>query len=1002
MRLHSLRVSAFGPFATSVDVNFDELSDAGLFLLTGATGAGKSSVLDAVCFALYGQVPGDRHTARHLRCDQAPEGAAPEVVLEASIRSRRFRFTRSPQWERPKKRGTGTTRVQAHVVVEELRDAGWTALTNRLDDAGLLVTDLLGMTCAQFTQVALLPQGQFMTFLRSRSQERQDVLQRLFRTDRFEQVERWLVDRRITLRRGNQAANDEVAAVLNRLQEVAEVSAPDEWALDDLAVPAQEGEVTTWADALVDTAATAQEEAAEARAGAVRAAETARGELVAAQRTAQLRARGEEAQRAHAELDRDRPDVMDARERLAAHHRAFPVTGLARRADKAARAAEEAAARLQESLDVVGELLALPEGDVSNAIAAATETTSAALAVAESFVPRERELRRERERVRSLEARCNQDRHSLDELHAQLQQFPTRQQQARCERDALRDQAAGLAEAREFLEAAQLQVARFDQLAELAAQLQAAEEALDATAEVALERREAYLDAREARITGMAAELASGLVVGCACPVCGSAAHPSPAVPSGTAVGRAEEEQARRAHEQAEFDKQLHQHRVGDLRTAHDQLADALAGTTVQEAQAALATSHERVASAEEALAGAQRLEGELDRLESARQAAAQRSHRLEVALAQTAAARDAAADKVDELAGTLQELLEGHDAVGLDDLLERLRETSAALAGVAAALRADQLARQTVADAEAAAHDAAIAAGFADAPSAVAATLEEDQVEQLTEAVHRFDQAEQSIAATLADPEIRQALQVPAPELQQVARETQATAQARDRAVSVADAASRRHERLRQLVEELHRRVAEWTPLRAEFATVSALAAVVEGKGVDNPLRIRLSGYVLAERLRQVVDAANERLLRMTGGRYTLEHTDAKSAGDQRGGLGLVVRDSWSGRSRDPATLSGGETFVVSLALALGLADTVSHEAGGTDVDTLFIDEGFGSLDAATLDDVMDTLDTLREGGRVVGLVSHVAELRTRIPTQLEVRTSRHGSTVRPVLVSG
>jgi exonuclease SbcC len=99
---------------------------------------------------------------------------------------------------------------------------------------------------------------------------------------------------------------------------------------------------------------------------------------------------------------------------------------------------------------------------------------------------------------------------------------------------------------------------------------------------------------------------------------------------------------------------------------------------------------------------------------------------------------------------------------------------------------------------------------------------------------------------------------------------------------------------------------------------------------------------------------------------------------------------------------LSGGETFVVSLALALGLADTVSHEAGGTDVDTLFIDEGFGSLDAATLDDVMDTLDTLREGGRVVGLVSHVAELRTRIPTQLEVRTSRHGSTVRPVLVSG
>jgi exonuclease SbcC len=172
-------------------------------------------------------------------------------------------------------------------------------------------------------------------------------------------------------------------------------------------------------------------------------------------------------------------------------------------------------------------------------------------------------------------------------------------------------------------------------------------------------------------------------------------------------------------------------------------------------------------------------------------------------------------------------------------------------------------------------------------------------------------------------------------------------------------------------------------------------LAAFVEGKSADNDLRMRLSAYVLAWRLTQVVAAANQRLLRMSEQRYTLEHTGRRGAGEARGGLSLLVRDEWSGEARDPATLSGGETFVVSLALALGLADVVTAEAGGADLDTLFVDEGFGALDADTLDDVMDTLDSLRDGGRMVGVVSHVAEMRTRIPTQLVVTKQRSGSTV-------
>jgi exonuclease SbcC len=201
---------------------------------------------------------------------------------------------------------------------------------------------------------------------------------------------------------------------------------------------------------------------------------------------------------------------------------------------------------------------------------------------------------------------------------------------------------------------------------------------------------------------------------------------------------------------------------------------------------------------------------------------------------------------------------------------------------------------------------------------------------------------------------------------------------------------------RLAHLDQRLAEALAVWSPVRNELELVSGLAAFVEGKSGDNRLQMRLSAYVLGYRLSQVVAAANARLATMSDRRYSLEHTGRRGARERRGGLSLLVRDDWSGESRDPATLSGGETFVVSLALALGLADVIVHEVGGATLDTLFVDEGFGSLDADTLDDVMDTLDSLRDGGRVVGVVSHVAEMRDRIPAQLVVTKARGGSKVR------
>ena len=167
------------------------------------------------------------------------------------------------------------------------------------------------------------------------------------------------------------------------------------------------------------------------------------------------------------------------------------------------------------------------------------------------------------------------------------------------------------------------------------------------------------------------------------------------------------------------------------------------------------------------------------------------------------------------------------------------------------------------------------------------------------------------------------------------------------------------RGRRLQGLAAEISTALDAWRPLLADLDLVTDVAALVEGKHPDNRLQMRLSAYVLAHRLGQVVEAANLRLSTMSDQRYSLVHTGQRGAGETRGGLSLVVRDDWTGDTRDPATLSGGETFVVSLALALGLADVITGEAGGTDLETLFVDEGFGSLDSETLEDVMDTLDT-------------------------------------------
>lgn len=969
MRLHQLEITAFGPFAETVEVDFDHLSGAGLFLLSGPTGAGKTSVLDAVCFALYGDVPGDRSTARRLRSDQAAPGAAPRVTLEATLSGRRFRLVRSPAWERPKKRGEGTTPQQASVTVSERVDGAWVPLTSRLDEAGHLVSGLLGMNLTQFTQVAMLPQGRFQAFLRARSEERHHLLQRLFRTGRFEDVERWLRDRRIELRRTSEAVHQSVADLVSRVSEAASCALPEEWDVRDLHDAAESGALAAWGADLLTGARGARASTAATTHAATQVEQAARAALDAGRATADQQARVEAAAAEHSRLIAVADQHAAEREQVAAARRAATVTPLWRLAEETRRAHAAAVAAVPDDAD----------RDV-----AAEQATRAAESAAQvrALRPRAERLAVLDRELALLAARAERASAALATATDAVASLPPRIEALRATLEEARAAAAAV-------EAIGARLAAEAESTRLGALLEQARADHTAARELTLTLRSRALDVRQARLEGMAAEIAHDLAVGASCPVCGSHDHPHKAARPAGAPDAAAERAAQKAADAAAADEHLRAEEARDLATRHA-VARERAGDPTE-----LAALREGYDNLRARAATADAVARDLLTAERELAAAADAARVAEAESAETTASLRLLGQEAAGHRAEVERALADGPHTSLEPLVDDLVAAERSARSVLQALDACDAAESRADEARQAAQDAAAEAGFDDAAEAVARALPPPELDRLAAAVAEHERRLANAESVLAEPGADQVGLFPPPDLPALTRAHDRALTTLTSARTAETAATARVERLTLLTGELGAALRDWEPLRAELDLTTRLSAFVEGKSADNRLQMRLSAYVLAYRLAQVVAAANERLARMSDQRYSLEHTGRRGAGETRGGLSLLVRDDWSGESRDPATLSGGETFVVSLALALGLADVITQEAGGADLDTLFVDEGFGSLDADTLDDVLDTLDSLRDGGRIVGVVSHVAEMRDRIPTQLAVTKSRRGSSL-------
>ena len=1014
MRITRLTLAGFGPYKNEQVVDFDRFADDGIFLITGKTGAGKSSILDAICYALYASVPRYEQAQQHLRSDHCGVDDPTFVELEFTVNGTSYRVRRSPEFERPKQRGTGTTKQAATAELSQKVGDEWQGMSARAVDVGRDLDRILGLSKDQFLQVILLAQNRFQKFLKSTNDERQSVLRTLFGTRRFERIESILVERRKAL----EADLDVVALSLRHRAEqaVALVEQADigeagtEGGLGGVGVQGDGDEQTFSDEPAVDTVipenlapewfeqlgnhlsrllAVATDAATVADAHAA-TAEVEHRRLVDTRRLQERRAAGELALRA---LDAQSDAIAIERTLLADAQRAAVVWILIS-ANRGAEAALQAAtvreddARASYATLVEAQSSALSSTQSSDALDTTIDTITRTLgSLADSIADEKRfpalvaDIARAAERLAAREREITEAAAQLVSLPAQITALGEAAAEAKVEASRRPDAEAAVTRVGTALRSASLAVSLEGDLAAA----ETTERQRSATHTTAAVRLDSLL---EERLSGHAAELASTLVDGSPCMVCGATEHPEPATNDSEPVteariiaARAELTAAREAMDAAHTVTQTVDTRLTEARTRAD-------GKTVTELEHELADSTAALEKAQAAFTRSVTQDAELAHLRATLDDATS-------ALAALTEARTTAQKQLAEAqhtADTVSARIVDHraDFATVAARADHLRTHLAAARLLLAAIGKTDALRVAQSTAQATLTTQLREQNFDSEAEAIAARRPASDVAALDRRIREYDQSVATARATITDPELAGLPEDPVSA--DAAADTLAAARtARDNALRTSNSLAERVSRLAATTSAALAEMAGTERARREFAQLKQLANAVQGLE-PNTKRMRLETFVLAAQLEEIVAAANARLRTMTSGRFVLEHNDGLQYRNTQSGLGLSILDQHTGRSRATHSLSGGETFLASLALALGLAEVVTNQTGGITLDTLFIDEGFGSLDSETLETAMSTLDSLRAGGRTIGLISHVDTMKEQIPAKLRIVVTDRG----------
>jgi exonuclease SbcC len=992
-----LEVTGFGPYLDPQTVDFAVLGDHGLFLIHGATGSGKSSVLDAICFALFGATSGGERdgtdfvsTLKQAAIPDPQDWPRTRVVFEFEHLGARYRVTRFPTQERAKKRGEGTLTEQTEGSLENL-DTG-KVLAAKATDVTAAVQEMLRCDLDQFRQTVVLPQGAFRKVVTDHK-ARRSILATIFQTRRFARLAERLKVLSAELVRAIEAKEGQRTELLRS------AGAENAEALEVLVerAAADEAAVRTRKDA-ADAARTQVHEA-----------------MMEGQRLADDFDQADRLRTKRQQLDERTEEAAAWREQAARAQRAARLAGdrehLDARLQEAAALAEQVRTAREALEQAESELRAADEGqaqlDARRGELEAAERQYQDLRALQPQVTRVAERRAERG---ALEEAARAAEQAVDAASERVRLGETRLQLAAEERKALRPRAAREPRVREAVARREADLVALERIETLRAELAGVEDAVRGleTGEDPLAR---LTEAVRRHAPGL---LADGLTNEAPCPVCGSVHHPSPAAADG---GVEALEQAFHTFGEAAAEAEGQRQQARSLRDAmHETAVERSWGEAIPEPttlHAALREASEDLASCQEASQALAALDDELDALnvglpeqraaldatkreaeqargrlgaiDAAVEAVLQglpEEHRDPEAFAQAladaeaahrtlkeqfdvAAERTSAAREGRNAASTHLNTLEGQ-AKTADEALERLRETFAA-----------KLQRE----------------GFGDRAGLEAATLEQDELDALVKGVAAYDEEVASVRRSLADLDAR--LEGKSrPDMAALAAAHDQAKAAYQEAEGAWTAAWQRSSGLAEAWSRFRDIERAQAKLRERATAAKRLSDTANGQ-LKGRARVDFETFVLQSIFYQVLQTANHHLHHMTGGRYSLHLRMDESASSR--GLELDVSDHASGgEMREVRTLSGGEGFMASLALALALSEIAQQQSGGSELGALFVDEGFGSLDQRTLAQVVEILRGLQDDHRMVGVISHVDDLKRSIPVQLLVEPAERGSRIR------
>ncbi|MGP9808608.1 AAA family ATPase [Halomonas sp. AOP12-C2-37] len=1010
----TLTMQAFGPFAGTENIDFTALGTSPLFLINGPTGAGKSSILDAICFALYGQNTGNDRDPTQMRCDQASDTLLTEVTLSFRLRGVDYRVRRVPQQERPKARGEGTTTHSAEAQLWRLTTGGeidTCLVARKVNDATAELQALIGLNADQFRQVMVLPQGKFRELLIADSAKRESIFSQLFQTQIFQRIEERLRTQ------ANQIVRD-VNDHQHRVKGILEASdVESEAALSEL----------------LESLMPDQQVANDALAAAKQQRENAQS----AERQGQEHQALFDGQAALIEeyrlLLQQQPEVNHAQERLSAHEQtqelAAPFHSL-HMAQQSSQTTQQEYGQAQASVEKQRTAYHQAQQVLQKAqthyhqLPERREQVGRLQQALEQFQALnrvEKTLHQAREAWQALDQTVGQQLHQRDTIAQQGEALAAQLKAEQAERNSLAGSEAVL-QGRQTLRDQRHTLAGLETQRSVLGEKVAQASSQVASHQQTLERCQQRATEQEMHWhQGQAALLAARLEIHQPCPVCGSCEHPAPAPPDQAPVTQADVKRARVDYEQAQqalVKAQQLQQRLAQQLSYSDEQSEQLRRTlgewssepltaleaACQESQRALERHQALVQhiqtqelTLEQRRSEWKTLDAQIKSQQPEVESAQKRCHQLEAQCEQLRASLPEAHSSLEALQAELTrlqgEIQQGETAwqsaqQTAHQVQTALAQADTTLAGSAQRATATSEALTTAQQEWRSALERSV---FENDAGFLQARLETLARQALVETVMHFQQELAKLEGQLEASKAR--LEgLAAPDVKALA-ERVAVAQAREQTCD--ETYQRLAARIAQLTntqQKLKTAHTAQAALEAQYQLWGTLSEVANGRTGH---RISLQRFVLGVLLDDVLIQASARLVRMSRGRYQLVRREDPSKGNKASGLELDVADTYTGKNRSVATLSGGESFMAALALALGLSDVVQAYAGGIQLDTLFIDEGFGSLDQDALDQAIAMLSELQMGGRMIGVISHVSELKEQMPVRIDVRASRHGSSV-------